>query len=181
MNNIYIEGVGEFEKMFTYKYLIKKCKEATNFLKLDLKKHKKEEIVFLVVLKGANRFFGEITRKLNIPDIDIKYISLSSYNGGIVSTGDIKTKDSFDFQELKDKVVFIFEDILDSGITINYLKAKLEKTKNIYVYSLFYNNLRYNLKEDEKAFIPTENNFIIGFGLDYQNKYRITKDIYKKI
>lgn len=134
--------------------------------------------VLLCVLNGSIMFMGELMRRLNF-DVQIVSIKLTSYEG-TSTTGRVKQAMGLT-ADIKDRRVIIVEDIVDSGNTIVTLKEIMQErgASDSYVCSLLFKPDAY--KQDVKLdYIALEipNDFIIGFGLDYDELGRNYKDIY---
>ena len=134
-----------------------------------------EEIVFICVLKGAVYFAIDLSKKIKNNVIIMDFIKVSSYGiGNRESTGKIDFK--LDLSEnIENKNVIIVEDIIDSGTTLNYLydylKTKNPKTLKICVLLDKYERRIKDIKVDYTGF-KIENKFVLGYGLDYDEKYR---------
>lgn len=134
--------------------------------------------VLLCVLNGSIMFMGELMRRLNF-DVQIVSIKLTSYEG-TSTTGRVKQAMGLT-ADIKDRRVIIVEDIVDSGNTIVTLKEIMQErgASDSYVCSLLFKPDAY--KQDVKLdYVALEipNDFIIGFGLDYDELGRNYKDIY---
>jgi hypoxanthine phosphoribosyltransferase len=139
---------------------------------------RKKEVVFLVVLNGAFMFATDLLRRIDFR-CRISFVKMSSYEGN-ESTGQVKELIGIN-EVLKDKTVVVVEDIVDSGNTLNDLQEILSKQQpaEIRLVSLLFkpDAFEYNYKIDYVGFkIP--NNFIVGYGLDYDGFGRNLKDIY---
>lgn len=135
--------------------------------------------VFLCVLNGAFLFASDIFRLMNI-ECEISFLRVSSYEG-TKSTGKVKSMVGVT-DNLKDRTVVILEDIVDTGDTAIYLLKELEKhqPKEIRFASLLFkpNALRQDVKLDYIGF-EVPNDFLVGYGLDYDGLGRNLQDIYK--
>jgi len=137
-----------------------------------------ETPLFLSVLNGSFMFTADLMKSLNF-DCEISFIKLSSYSG-TESTGEIKHIIGVN-KQLKDRSVIILEDIVDTGATIEELYSILqsEGVKDIKICTLLLKPDAY--KKDIKidyAALRIPNDFIVGFGLDYNELGRQYKDIY---
>jgi hypoxanthine phosphoribosyltransferase len=137
--------------------------------------------LFLVVLNGAFVFAADLYRKITIPS-EITFIKLASYSG-TTSTSDVKELIGLN-EKLKGRMVVILEDIIDTGTTMQYLINKLQyigATEVILVALLFKPSaFRESFRIDYLGMeIPNE--FIVGYGLDYDGFGRNYPDIYKII
>lgn len=155
-----------------------RVKEIATQISKDLKDSKP---IFLAVLNGSFIFAADLLREIDIP-CEISFIKMSSY-AGTESTGMVKEVIGIN-DNLQGRTVVIVEDIIDSGLTIKELLASLEKHQpaEIRIASLLVkpNNLKVELDIPYCCFkIP--NDFIVGYGLDYDGEGRNLKDIYTVI
>jgi len=136
------------------------------------KDFKKEEVVFVGVLKGSFIFVSDLIRKLKIP-VTIDFVCASSYEGKS-STGKITiTKDVT--LDLKDKVVVLVEDIVDTGLTVKVLMEHLKKrgAKKVAVCALLSKPSARKVKVPlEYCGFEIKNEFVIGYGLDLNQDFR---------
>ncbi|MFA7115640.1 MAG: hypoxanthine phosphoribosyltransferase [Bacteroidales bacterium] len=141
-------------------------------------KNTEEPPIFLSVLNGSFMFCASLMQKLDFP-CDVSFIKMASYEG-TKSTGKIKQLIGLN-ENIKGKTIIIIEDIVDSGQTINNLGILLKEqgAKDIRVCTLFYkpNAYKGKMKINYHA-MDIENEFIVGFGLDYNHLARQYKDIY---
>ena len=132
---------------------------------------KNEEIILICVLKGSVYFTIDLSKKITILD----FMKVSSYeNGSTSSSGKINFE--LDIHEnIENKNVIIIEDIVDSGLTLNYLYNYLSKKnpKNLKICVLLDKKERRTvpIKIDYTCF-EIENKFVVGYGLDYDERYR---------
>lgn len=142
-------------------------------------KHETERPIFLVILKGAVLFASDLLKNINIKKCEIEFINATSYEGGLVSTGQVKI---FNIpKNLKNRNVIIIEDIVDSGITIKSLIEMLQtqEPKSIEIATLFRSEIaRQNKIHCDYVCFESNNEFILGYGLDYKEYGRNLKDIY---
>ena len=134
--------------------------------------------LFLGVLNGAFIFAADLIREMTIP-CEISFVKLASYQG-TTSTGTIKEVIGIN-EDLTGRTVVIVEDIVESGLTIKRMMDQLgtRNPASVQVCTLFFkpDRLKEDLKLDYVAFkIP--NDFILGYGLDYDQAARGLKDIY---
>ena len=134
---------------------------------------------FIVVLNGAFLFAADIFRNMTTP-CEIGFIRVSSYSG-MSSTGEVKSVMGIE-QSLEGRHVVILEDIVDSGDTAVFLVEQL-KSKNVasvrFATLLFKPNaLRHDFKPDYTGF-EVPNDFLVGYGLDYDGYGRNYNEIYK--
>jgi hypoxanthine phosphoribosyltransferase len=147
-----------------------------------------EPVILVGVLKGAAIFLSDLARQIDL-DATFDFIGVSSYGNrptptqelkhGWDSTGEVKLTKDVD-QTIKDKNIILVEDILDTGLTMTYLKRMLmaRQPKALKVAALLDKPSRRKLplEGDYVGFkIPDE--FVVGYGLDYAEKYRSLADI----
>ena len=125
------------------------------------------------ILKGSIIFYSDIIRRLSMP-VDIDFMVVSSYGAGTVSSGKLKIKKDLD-NEVKGRDVLLIEDIIDSGFTLANLKALLAErgAASVKIATLLNKSSRreYDIAPDYNCFY-IENEFVIGYGLDYNERYR---------
>lgn len=135
--------------------------------------------IFMAVLNGAFMFAGELMKEVTIPG-EITFVRLASYQG--TSAGN-KVEQVLGLNEsIKDRTVVIVEDIVDSGNTMVSLLKELEKQQplEVKIATLLFKPaaLQQKLHLDYVA-LEIPNDFIVGYGLDYDGYGRNLKDIYK--
>lgn len=136
------------------------------------KKFKGQQLVAVCVLKGSFVFFSDLVRSIDA-DIICEFFGVSSYQG-LSSSGEVKV--TLDLSTaIQDKNVLLVEDIVDTGLTMNYLKSSIlsRKPANLTTVSLLLkpDALKTPCKIDYVGFEIT-NEFVVGYGLDYQGYYR---------
>ena len=135
--------------------------------------YKGKEIHMICVLKGGVFFMCELAKRITVP-VTLDFMSVSSYGNGTTSSGAVRIVKDLD-EPLDGKDVLIVEDIIDSGNTLHYLVEILYKRKpnSIKICTLLDKPERRtaDVKVDYSGFnIPDE--FVVGYGLDYAQKYR---------
>ncbi|MDR2836402.1 MAG: hypoxanthine phosphoribosyltransferase [Bacteroidales bacterium] len=139
--------------------------------------------LFLGILNGCFMFAGELFKHLEI-ECEISFLKISSYSG---TNSTEKIRDLIGFNEdISKRTVIILEDIVDTGHTIDYLEKLLlaKNPEKILITSLLYKSGKYQYKDKYKVDyfgfdIPNE--FIVGYGLDYDGQGRNLKNIYSII
>ena len=130
------------------------------------------------ILKGSTLFFADLLREIDLP-LEIDFMSLSSYGSSTESTGTIFVRKDLD-QDIEGKHVLIVEDIVDSGRTLAHLKSMLKdrNAASVSVITLLDKPARrqVSLTPDYSGF-TIEDAFVVGYGLDYAEKYRNLPDI----
>ena len=135
--------------------------------------YKNSNLMLVTVLKGAVVFLADIMREIDVP-AEIDFMVVSSYGSGVKSSGVVKIVKDLDVP-LEGKDILIVEDILDSGLTLSYIKELLASRgpRSIKIATLLDKPSRrkVDLQADYVGFsVPDE--FVIGYGLDYDEKYR---------
>ena len=125
------------------------------------------------ILKGSIIFYSDFIRHLTVP-VELDFMAVSSYGSGAVSSGKLNIKKDLD-KSVKGRDVIIVEDIIDSGFTLANLKALLSErgAASVTIVTLLDKAERreYDIKPDYNCFM-IENEFVIGYGLDYDEQYR---------
>lgn len=141
-----------------------------------------KDVLFVCVLRGAFAFFADLVRavsKETTVNARVDFIAVSSYGAGTSSSGEVKfIKDLT--TPIADKNVIIVEDIVDTGVTLSYLKGifQARKPADLKICSMLDKPSRRtaDLKADYKLFdVPNE--FVVGCGLDYDEDYRALPDV----
>lgn len=132
-----------------------------------------ESVLLVCILKGAAFFATELAKRITVP-VSIDFMATSSYGSGTVSSGEVKIKKDLDL-DVDGMNVLIVEDIIDSGNTLNFL-SKLFKERNAKSVKMATmldkpDRREVDVPVDYTGFtIPDA--FVVGFGLDYDQKYR---------
>ncbi|MEY8767500.1 hypoxanthine phosphoribosyltransferase [Francisella philomiragia] len=145
-----------------------------------------QEIVLICVLKGSFMFFADLTRKLEV-DLRTHFVTASSYGSGTVSSGKvISTIGSLKKEYIQGKNVIIVEDIVDTGHTYHKLMDGINELepKSLKFATLLFKPARLEREVNlDYICFEIEDKFIVGYGLDYNDRYRqlpyigIMKDI----
>ncbi|MCD6595409.1 hypoxanthine phosphoribosyltransferase [bacterium] len=134
---------------------------------------KDENPLVVVVLKGAFIFASDLVRRFDFPH-QIDFISISSYGNATKTTGVAKILKDLD-EPIKGRTVLLVEDIVDTGLTLNYLYQlfNIRKPKKIEV-AVFLSKMARREYQIPIKFIGFEvpDNFVVGYGLDYKQQYR---------
>ncbi|RBW70871.1 hypoxanthine phosphoribosyltransferase [Bacillus taeanensis] len=132
-----------------------------------------EDVLLVGILKGAVVFVSDLMRNMKI-NVSIDFMAVSSYGNSTTSSGVVKLIKDLD-TDIKNKNVIIVEDIIDSGLTLNYLQKNLRdrSPKALKICTLL------DKPERRKCDIPVDycgfeipDKFIVGYGIDYAEKYR---------
>ena len=139
-----------------------------------------EKPLFIAVLNGSFLFAADVIRKITIPNSEISFVKLASYEG-TESTGKVNELIGLN-QDLKGRNVIILEDIIDTGNTLTTLTQMIEKKENssLKIATLLYKPEAYT-KEISIDYIGKSipNKFVVGYGLDYDEIGRNLPHIYK--
>lgn len=137
-----------------------------------------KELMCVCILKGAALFFTDLIRELDLP-LTVDFMALSSYGNSTKTSGEVRVQKDLD-QSVHNKDVLVIEDIVDSGLTLAYIMDALSKrgAKSVKLATLLDKPERRknNLKVDYSCFV-IPNEFVVGYGLDYAEKYRNLPDI----
>ena len=176
----FMERVTIKDKTFVINISEAKIQERIAELAKDINRDMKGKLpVFLCVLNGAFLFASDIFRRLDI-ECEISFLRVSSYEG-TQSTGVVKSLVGVT-DNLKGRSVIILEDIVDTGDTAVYLLEEVKKhqPQEIKFASLLFKPkaLRHDVKLDYVGF-EVPNDFLVGYGLDYDGLGRNLQDIYK--
>lgn len=137
-----------------------------------------QSIVLIGVLKGAAIFLADLARSITV-DNTFDFVAVSSYGRARVSSGAVKLIKDID-NPIEGKHVIIVEDILDTGLTLSYLRGLMLQHKPASL------KIATCLDKPERRLVPIEadyvcfkipNRFVIGYGMDYAERYRGVDDI----
>lgn len=157
-------------KMFTEEQIREKVIELGKQIEND---YKGEEILVVGILKGANVFTCDLIRQIDL-DVKIDFMSVSSYGLGTESSGTVRILKDLD-TDIKGRNVLIVEDIIDSGRTLSNLVKELQirEPKSLKLCTLLDKPSRRVVDVDvEYVGFEIEDKFIVGYGIDYAEKYR---------
>lgn len=159
------------EIIFTAEDIKKKVKEIAQELN-DF--YKGEEVVFVAVLKGSLPFYADLVREVNFP-VAFDMVCVSSYGASAESSGKLKVRLDSAYASFENKNVLIVEDILDTGNTLcNLLEHFKDKNPKSMKLCCLLDKPSRRLRDINADFcgfeIPDE--FVVGYGLDYAEKYR---------
>lgn len=140
--------------------------------------YKGKDLLLVGVLKGGFMFLSDLARAIDLP-LSLDFISVSSYGNSTVSSGVVRILKDIDY-DITGKHVLIVEDLIDTGLTLTYLKDlfKAKHCASVKVCTILDKPSRrkVDLEVDYQGIIiPDE--FVIGYGLDYQEKYRNLPDV----
>lgn len=156
--------------LFTKEQIEKRAAEIGAQISKD---YEGEEVYLVCTLKGAVMWMADIMKNI-LNDTEIDFVAASSYGSGTTSSGVVKIKKDLD-GDIYDKNVIIVEDIVDTGTTLKFLKEHLadRNPKSIKICTLLDKPSR-RIADVEADYVgfSIDNLFVIGYGLDYDQKYR---------
>jgi hypoxanthine phosphoribosyltransferase len=137
-----------------------------------------QSVILVGVLKGASIFLGDLARNIKL-DVTFDYISVSSYGRSTKQSGEVRVLKDVD-QSMQDTNIILIEDILDTGLTLSYIKTLMlaHSPRALKVAALLDKPARRvtPVQADYLGFeIPDE--FVVGYGMDYAERYRNLPDI----
>ncbi len=136
--------------------------------------------IFIGVLNGSFMFLSDLLKQVTI-HCEMDFMKLSSYGDEKISSGNVKMLKELN-ADITERHVIVVEDIVDSGLSINYMDGLLKQLNpaSIRYVSLLVkpNSLKYDVKIDYIGFEITDE-FVIGYGLDYAQKFRNLRAIYQ--
>lgn len=168
----------KFQKYISSEEIDNRLQEIANQINED---YVNKDVYFIGILNGAFMVMSDLIKKVNL-NCTIKFIRVSSYDG-MKSKGAVKLLLGLD-EELKGKHVVIVEDIVDTGLTMQYVCESLQQHEpaSLKIASLLMKPEVYkgSIKIDYLCF-PIPNKFVVGYGLDYDGLGRNLKDIYQLV
>ena len=140
--------------------------------------YKGRDPVCVCILKGAIVFFSDLIRELKLP-LSIDFMAISSYGNSTKTSGVVLILKDLD-HPVEDRDVLVVEDIVDSGLTLAYIKQTLEQrgARSVKLVTLLDKpERRKNGLQVDYACFHIPNEFVVGYGLDFAEKYRNVPDI----
>lgn len=175
-----MEKIKVLDKTFECFISEDQIKERITEIGLKIMEDFQGEVVVLGVLKGAFLFMADLIRQITLP-VQCEFLRISSYSG-MESTGFVKTLMGISEEQIRDKNIILVEDIVDTGVSMDYLISYLSKMnpKRLAIATLLFKKeaFRFNYHLDYVGFeIP--NKFVVGYGLDYDGLGRNLPNIYQ--
>lgn len=136
-------------------------------------RQEKHDLVLIGLLKGSFIFMADLCREIEVPH-EVDFMTVSSYGNGMTSTRDVKIIKDLD-EDIRGKYVLIVEDIIDSGNTLNRVKEilSLREPASIAICTLLDKPSRREVDVPvEWIGYSIEDKFVIGYGIDYAQRYR---------
>jgi len=137
-----------------------------------------KDLVLITVLKGSVMFAADLSRQISLP-LNMEFMGLSSYGDDTQSSGVVRV--TLDLSRpIQDKHVLIVEDIVDTGLTMRYLLANISTRSpaSVRVCTLLHKPARTKVEVPlDYVGFTIEDKFVVGYGLDYQQRYRNLRHI----
>lgn len=162
---------GDIERVVvTPEQLQARLKEIAAQIESD---YKNQDLIFIGVLKGAVMVMADLSRYIN-RHVDMDWMAVSSYGSGTKSSGVVRIMKDLD-KDITERNVLIVEDIVDTGLTLDWLSANLKSrgAKSVEIMTVLRkpDSAQVNVEVKYVGFdIPKD--FVIGYGLDFNEKYR---------
>jgi len=170
-------GNEKFTPMISAEQIAEKVKSLAEEISAD---YQGKLPIFIGVLNGSFMFMSDLLKEITI-QCEMDFMKLSSYGDEKISSGNVRMLKELN-ADINERHIIIVEDIVDSGLSINYInKLLLEyNPASIKFASLLVkpNSIKYDVKIDYIGF-EISDQFVIGYGLDYAQKYRNLKLIYE--
>jgi hypoxanthine phosphoribosyltransferase len=143
------------------------------------KDYRGQRVHLIGVLKGASIFLADLVRTVGL-EVSLDFMAVSSYGKGTRTSGEVKLSKDLD-TSIEGLNVILVEDILDTGLTLGYLcrVLKQRKPKDLRIAALLDKPDRRLMKDVHADYIGFQipNEFVVGYGLDYAERYRNLKDV----
>jgi hypoxanthine phosphoribosyltransferase len=163
------------EVLLTERQIHDKIEELARRIEVD---YAGEKLLLVGVLRGAVMVMADLARAIRIP-IEMDWMAVSSYGSGTQSSGVVRILKDLD-SDLHGRKVLIVEDIIDSGLTLSWLRTNLESrgADSVEICALLRKPDAAKVVVDVKyEGFEIPNAFVVGYGLDYAEKYRNFRDI----
>jgi hypoxanthine phosphoribosyltransferase len=161
--------------LLTEKQISDKIAEMARNIEVD---YAEKKVLLVGVLRGAVMVMADLARELRIP-LEMDWMAVSSYGSGTQSSGVVRILKDLD-TDLHGRHVLIVEDIIDSGLTLSWLRANLETrgAASVEICALLRKPDAAKVEVDVKySGFDIPNAFVVGFGLDYAERYRNLRGI----
>ena len=164
-----------FKMLFSAEQIAKRVDELAAEISRD---YEGRELHVICVLKGGTMFHSDLTRRLTVP-VTYDFLSVSSYKG-TESSGVVRLVKDLD-EDVESRHVLVLEDIIDTGLTLNYIERNLQTRKVASLATASFldrpDRRKVELKLDYVGFVIPDC-YVVGYGLDCEHKYRQFGDIY---
>ncbi len=170
----------DFELQIPYAQLEKRTKELAKQISED---YEGRSPIIAGILTGSFLFVADLVKNMEIP-VEVTFTKLASYFGGTSSSR--KIRDDFDLTiDIKGRHLILVEDIVDTGNTLHYLvdKLRVREPASITVCTLLLKPKAIEVSIEELKYVgfEIENEFVVGYGLDYREQGRGLMGIYKRV
>lgn len=172
--------------LITKEQIEQRTKEIAEQISSD---YNNQSVLIVCILRGATLFFADLVRHISLDELNFDFMAVSSYGSGVSSSGEVRIVQDIK-NPIEGKNVILVEDIIDSGNTLSYIKRLLlnRKPKSLKICSLLDKpERREALIEGDYVGFKIPNAFVVGYGLDYNEKYRnipevgiLKKEVYEK-
>lgn len=165
-----------FKVLLSERQLRNRVKELAEQISKD---YAGRDLHLVCVLKGAYTILADLVRNLSVP-VTFDFLAVSSYGDSTNTTGVVKITKDLD-EPVESKHLIVLEDIIDTGLTMHYLYENF-KSRNVASLSLFSlldrpHRRKVDIKMDYVGFVIPDK-YVVGYGLDFEQKYRQLKNIY---
>lgn len=171
--------------LFTEEQILLRVRELARQIEGD---YQEDPPLMVCILKGASLFMTDLVKRINLM-VEMDFMAISSYGASSKSTGIVRIIKDLE-REVEGRHVLLVEDIVDTGLTLKYLKDVMARRQaaSVKVVSLFDKEGRREVEiEADYCGFTVPNEFIVGYGLDYAERYRnlpyvgvLKRDIYTK-
>ncbi len=171
-----MKSSGKLTSYISKKNIDKKIKELSHKISKD---YKGRVPIFIGVLNGSFIFISDLVRNVKI-DLEIDFLKLSSYGDSNISSGEVKLLKDLNCT-IEGRDIIVVEDIVDSGLSLKYIRDLIytQKPSSLEFVTLLFkkgvSNLDFKIKY---VGFKIPNKFVVGYGLDYAQKYRNLKGVY---
>lgn len=173
------------EVLFSEEQIAERVKELGSRISVD---YKGKNLLVVGILKGSVLFASDLLKNITIP-CEIDFMAVSSYGNSTETSGVVRILKDLD-NNIEGKDLIIVEDIVDTGVTLNYLSQYLRgrKVNSVEIVSLLNKSARRKADIDVKYIgFESPDEFVVGYGLDYAEKYRnlpfvgiLKREVYEK-
>lgn len=170
--------IQDFKPLITSQQIQARTKELAAEINRD---YAGKQIVIIMVMKGAVCFASDLMREITVP-CTIEYVQASSYGQNGTQAGALTLR-GIENLDLSGKHVLLVDDIFDTGITITRIKAELQKYNPASINTAIFllkNKARTMQEVPEYVAFKIENQFVIGYGLDYKELFRELPEVWVK-
>lgn len=165
----------KFEVLIDATRIARRVEELARDISADYRDRK---LLLVCVLKGAVIFTGDLMRRLAVP-VEVDFIAVSSYGADTTSSGVVRILKDLE-RSIRGKDVLVVEDIVDTGLTLNYLRKNLlsRQPRTLKVVTLLDKPERRLVKfTPDYCGFEIPDRFVVGYGLDYNENYRQLPDV----